>query len=151
MKKLKDILYGVSIESIIGSTAILIKGIEFDSRKVEKETLFVAQKGVILDGYDFISDAIEQGAVAIICEKLPKKSVTGIVYVVVSSASEALGLVAANFYDNPSKNLKLIGLTGTNGKTTVASLLFELFTALGYHCGLISTIKISYQLSLIHI
>ena len=74
MKKLKDILYGVSIESIIGSTAILIKGIEFDSRKVEKETLFVAQKGVILDGYDFISDAIEQGAVAIICEKIPEKS-----------------------------------------------------------------------------
>ena len=145
MKKLQDILYGVSIESIIGSTAILIKGIEFDSRKVEKETLFVAQKGVILDGYDFISDAIEQGAVAIICEKIPEKCVMGIVYVVVTSASEALGLIAANFYDNPSKNLKLIGLTGTNGKTTVASLLFELFTALGYHCGLISTIKISYQ------
>ena len=145
MKKLQDILYGVSIESIIGSTIIKIKDIEFDSRNVQKETLFVAQKGVILDGHDFISDAIDQGAVAIICEKLPEKCVTGIVYVVVSSASEALGLVATNFYDNPSKNLKLIGVTGTNGKTTVASLLFELFSALGYPCGLISTVKISYQ------
>ena len=105
-----------------------IKDIEFDSRKVQKETLFVAQKGVVFDGHDFIFNAIDQGAVAIICEKLPEKCVTGIVYVVVSSASEALGLVAANFYDNPSKNLKLIGVTGTNGKTTVASLLFELFT-----------------------
>jgi len=145
MKKLQDILYGVSIESTIGSTAILIKGIEFDSRKVQKETLFVAQKGDVLDGYDFISNAIEQGAVAIICEKIPEKYVVGIVYVIVASASEALGLIAANFYDNPSKNLKLIGVTGTNGKTTVASLLFELFTAVGYRCGLISTIKISYH------
>ena len=145
MKKLQDILYGVSIESIVGSTAIPIKDIEFDSRKIKKENLFIAQKGVVLDGHDFIFNAIEQGAVAIVCEKLPKKCVTGIVYVIVASASEALGHIAANFYDNPSKNLKLIGVTGTNGKTTVASLLFELFTSIGYPCGLISTVKISYQ------
>ena len=145
MKKLQDILYGVSIESIVGSTAIPIKDIEFDSRKIKKENLFIAQKGVVLDGHDFIFDAIEQGAVAIVCEKLPKKCATGIVYVIVASASEALGHIAANFYDNPSKNLKLIGVTGTNGKTTVASLLFELFTSIGYPCGLISTVKISYQ------
>ena len=145
MKKLQDILYGVSIESIVGSTAIPIKDIEFDSRKIKKENLFIAQKGVVLDGHDFIFNAIEQGAVAIVCEKLPKKCTTGIVYVIVASASEALGQIAANFYDNPSKNLKLIGVTGTNGKTTVASLLFELFTSIGYPCGLISTVKISYQ------
>ena len=145
MKKLQDILYGVSIESIVGSTAIQIKDIEFDSRKIKKENLFIAQKGVVLDGHDFIFNAIEQGAVAIVCEKLPKKCTTGIVYVIVASASESLGHIAANFYDNPSKNLKLIGVTGTNGKTTVASLLFELFTSIGYPCGLISTVKISYQ------
>ena len=145
MKKLQDILYGVSIESIVGSTAIPIKDIEFDSRKIKKENLFIAQKGVVLDGHDFIFNAIEQGAVAIVCEKLPKKCVMGIVYVIVASASEALGHIATNFYDNPSKNLKLIGVTGTNGKTTVASLLFELFTSIGYPCGLISTVKISYQ------
>ena len=145
MKKLQDILYGVSIESIVGSTAIPIKDIEFDSRKIKKENLFIAQKGVVLDGHDFIFNAIEQGAVAIVCEKLPKKCATGIVYVIVASASEALGHIASNFYDNPSKNLKLIGVTGTNGKTTVASLLFELFTSIGYPCGLISTVKISYQ------
>ena len=145
MKKLQDILYGVSIESIVGSTAIPIKDIEFDSRKIKKENLFIAQKGVVLDGHDFIFNAIEQGAVAVVCEKLPKKCATGIVYVIVASASEALGHIAANFYDNPSKNLKLIGVTGTNGKTTVASLLFELFTSIGYPCGLISTVKISYQ------
>ena len=145
MKKLQDILYGVSIESIVGSTAIPIKDIEFDSRKIKKENLFIAQKGVVLDGHDFIFNAIEQGAVAIVCEKLPKKCARGIVYVIVASASEALGHIAANFYDNPSKNLKLIGVTGTNGKTTVASLLFELFTSIGYPCGLISTVKISYQ------
>tara|TARA_B100001059_G_scaffold234603_1_gene277617 strand:- start:1097 stop:2545 length:1449 start_codon:yes stop_codon:yes gene_type:complete len=145
VKKLQDILYGVSIESIVGSTAIPIKDIEFDSRKIKKENLFIAQKGVVLDGHDFIFNAIEQGAVAVVCEKLPKKCATGIVYVIVASASEALGHIAANFYDNPSKNLKLIGVTGTNGKTTVASLLFELFTSIGYPCGLISTVKISYQ------
>jgi UDP-N-acetylmuramoyl-L-alanyl-D-glutamate--2,6-diaminopimelate ligase len=145
MKKLQDILYGVSIESIVGSTAIRIKDIEFDSRKIKKENLFIAQKGVVLDGHDFIFNAIEQGAVAIVCEKLPEKCATGIVYVLVASTSEALGHIAANFYDNPSKNLKLIGVTGTNGKTTVASLLFELFTSIGYPCGLISTVKISHQ------
>ena len=99
MKKLQDILYGVSIESIVGSTAIPIKDIEFDSRKIKKENLFIAQKGVVLDGHDFIFNAIEQGAVAIVCEKLPEKCAIGIVYVVVASASEALGQIAANFYD----------------------------------------------------
>jgi len=145
VKKLQDVLYGVKIDSIAGSTAIQIKGIEFDSRKIQNENLFVAQKGVISDGYNFISNAIENGAVAIVCEKLPEKCEPGIVYVVVTNASEGLGQIAANFYNNPSKKLKLIGVTGTNGKTTVASLLFELFKTFGYSCGLISTVKISYE------
>ena len=145
MKKLQDILYGVAIESIVGSTAVEIESIEFDSRKVKKEALFVAQKGVVADGYEFISSALSNGAVAIICEQLPEECKKGIVYVVVENASKALGLVAANYYDNPSQKLCLVGVTGTNGKTTIASLLFELFNALGYPCGLISTVKISYQ------
>ncbi|MCH1433649.1 MAG: UDP-N-acetylmuramoyl-L-alanyl-D-glutamate--2,6-diaminopimelate ligase [Flavobacteriaceae bacterium] len=145
MKKLQDILYGVAIESIVGSTAIEVESIEFDSRKVKKEALFVAQKGVVTDGHEFISSALSNGAVAIICEQLPEECKKGIVYVVVENASKALGQVAANYYDNPSQKLSLVGVTGTNGKTTIASLLFELFTALGYPCGLISTVKISYQ------
>ena len=145
MKKLKDILYGVAIESIVGSTGIVIEAIQFDSRKVQNGVLFVAQKGVVSDGHDFIPMAIEKGAVAIVCETLPEHCKTGMVYVVVANASEALGLISSNFYDNPSSKLKLIGVTGTNGKTTVASLLFELFSSLGYPCGLLSTVKIAYQ------
>lgn len=145
MKKLQDILYSVAIESIVGSTAIEVESIEFDSRKVKKEALFIAQKGVVTDGHEFISSALSNGAVAIICEQLPEECKKGIVYVVVENASKALGQVAANYYDNPSQKLSLVGVTGTNGKTTIASLLFELFTALGYPCGLISTVKISYQ------
>lgn len=144
MKKLQDLLYGVAIERIVGSTAIAVKAIEFDSRKVEKESLFVAQKGVISDGHDFISSAITKGAVAIICEELPEVCTPGVVYAVVENASKALGQMAANFYDTPSKKLTLVGITGTNGKTTIASLLYELYSALGYSCGLISTVKIAY-------
>ena len=131
MKKLQDILYSVAIESIVGSTAIEVESIEFDSRKVKKEALFIAQKGVVTDGHEFISSALSNGAVAIICEQLPEECKKGIVYVVVENASKALGQVAANYYDNPSQKLSLVGVTGTNGKTTIASLLFELFTALG--------------------
>ena len=100
---------------------------------------------MVADGYEFISSALSNGAVAIICEQLPEECKKGIVYVVVENASKALGLVAANYYDNPSQKLCLVGVTGTNGKTTIASILFELFNALGYPCGLISTVKISYQ------
>jgi len=144
VKKLQDLLYGVAIERIVGSTAIAVKAIEFDSRKVEKESLFVAQKGVISDGHDFISSAITKGAVAIICEELPEVCTPGVVYAVVENASKALGQMAANFFDTPSKKLTLVGITGTNGKTTIASLLYELYSALGYPCGLISTVKIAY-------
>ena len=128
MKKLQDILYGVSIESIVGSTALMVDSIEFDSRKINQGALFVAQKGVASDGHDFIANAILNGAVVVVCERLPKTCQTGIVYVVVPNASEALGLIAANFYNHPSHKLILIGVTGTNGKTTIASLLFDLFS-----------------------
>ena len=145
MKKLQDILYGVSIESIVGSTALMVDSIEFDSRKINQGALFVAQKGVASDGHDFIANAILNGAVVVVCERLPKTCQTGIVYVVVPNASEALGLIVANFYNHPSNKLTLIGVTGTNGKTTIASLLFDLFSGLGYSCGLISTVKIKYH------
>ena len=119
MKKLQDILYGVAIESIVGSTAIEVESIEFDSRKVKKEALFIAQKGVVTDGHEFISSGLRNGAVAFICEQLPEECKKGIVYVVVENASKALGQVAANYYDNPSQKLSLVGVTGTNGKYKV--------------------------------
>jgi UDP-N-acetylmuramoyl-L-alanyl-D-glutamate--2,6-diaminopimelate ligase len=108
LKKLQDILYGVSIESIVGSTSVLINSVEFDSRRIQKEALFIAQKGVLSDGHDFISNAIDRGAKAILCEVLPEECKKGIVYVRVSKDTGALGIVASNFYDNPSKKLSLV-------------------------------------------
>ena len=108
MKKLQDILYGVAIESIIGSTLVGVESIQFDSRKVKKGALFVAQKGVVTDGHEFILSALSKGAVAIICEHLPEECKKGIVYVVVENASKALGRVVANYYDNPSQKLSLV-------------------------------------------
>ncbi|MDB2327713.1 UDP-N-acetylmuramoyl-L-alanyl-D-glutamate--2,6-diaminopimelate ligase [Flavobacteriaceae bacterium] len=145
MKKLQDILYGVTIDKIIGSTALKIDSIDFDSRKITKGALFIAQKGAVVDGHDYIHQAIEKGAIAIICEELPSVCVDGIVYVVTSDASGALGIMASNFYGNPSEQMVLVGVTGTNGKTTISSLLYQLFKGLGYPCGLISTVKIQYQ------
>ena len=145
MKILRDILYGVTIEKIIGSTSIEVIAVAFDSRKIERGALFVAQKGVVVDGHDYIDLAIKKGAIAIVCEELPSVCEKGVVYVVTSDASGALGILSLNFFNNPSEQLTLIGVTGTNGKTTIASLLYELFTGLGYPCGLISTVKIEYQ------
>jgi len=140
MKLLKDILYKVSMDGVIGSTSTSVNSIAFDSRKVERNGLFIAIKGEISDGHDFIEMAIEKGANSIICEKMPDNIHSGVTYVQVNNSHEALGQIASNFYDNPSRKLKLIGITGTNGKTTTASLLFQLFTDLGYQVGLISTI-----------
>lgn len=142
MKLLKDILYKVRIEQVVGSTNTAIEAITFDSRMVVAFTAFVATRGTQVDGHTFITKAINSGASAIICEELPADLKEGVTYVRVEDASVALGVLAANFYDHPSKKLKLVGITGTNGKTSTATLLFRLFRALGYKCGLISTVEI---------
>ena len=140
MKLLKDILYKVDLYRIEGDANIAIPHMCFDSRQVQKDTLFVAVKGSLSDGHDYIVKAIELGALAIICEDLPAKLNENVVYVIVKDSSRALGVVASNFYDNPSEKIKLVGVTGTNGKTTVATLLHNLFQALGYKAGLLSTV-----------
>lgn len=142
MKNLKDILYKVAVESVIGSTDLFISNIEFDSRKIEKNTLFIAQKGLVFDGHKFIDSSINDGAIAIICEELPSKIIENITYIKVNDSNESLAIISSNFFDNPSEKLKLIGVTGTNGKTTIATLLFELFNKANFKVGLLSTIKI---------
>ncbi|MGI9540451.1 MAG: UDP-N-acetylmuramoyl-L-alanyl-D-glutamate--2,6-diaminopimelate ligase, partial [Flavobacteriaceae bacterium] len=144
MKTLQDILFGVSIKATVGKTAVEVEGIHFDSRIIQKGFVYVAQKGVLADGHDFIAPAISKGATAIICETLPDRYDEDIVYVKVENSSKTLGIVTSNFYDNPSKKLILLGVTGTNGKTTIASLLHALFSSEGYSSGLLSTVKISY-------
>ena len=144
MKTLKDLLYKVAIEGTSGTPSVRVNSLSFDSRTIKKGGLFIAQKGVQVDGHDYISHAIDNGAQAIVCESLPKEREDGVTYVVVANASRALGIIASNFFDNPSEKLKLVGITGTNGKTSVASLLYELFTNEGYDCGLLSTVKIKY-------
>ncbi len=142
MIQLKDVLYKVSLNSVVGSTAVAINNIEFDSRKIGLNDVFVAINGVQSNGHDFIQKAADKGALAIICEVIPEQIVNGITYVEVEDTSQALAQMAANFYANPSANLKLIGVTGTNGKTTIASLLYNLFTNAGYKVGLLSTVVV---------
>lgn len=142
MKLLRDILYKVSIEEIAGGTHLAIASVAFDSRKVEKFSLFVAISGTVVDGHAFIDKAISQGAIAVLCEKMPETLADGITYIRVADTHAALALAAANFYDNPSAQLKLVGVTGTNGKTTVATLLYNLFRNLGAKCGLLSTVRV---------
>jgi UDP-N-acetylmuramoyl-L-alanyl-D-glutamate--2,6-diaminopimelate ligase len=141
MKLLKDILYKVRIVEVIGSTNVAITAISFDSRKIEKDSLFVATKGTQSDGHKYIDDTIAKGAIAVLCEELPQNINEKITYIKVSDTSAALGILAGNFYDNPSESLLLVGVTGTNGKTTTVTLLFSLFKKLGYKVGLISTVK----------
>jgi UDP-N-acetylmuramoyl-L-alanyl-D-glutamate--2,6-diaminopimelate ligase len=140
MAELKDILYRVHITSTSGGMSVDVKGICFDSRKVKPGFLFIAVKGTQSDGHAFIEKSVADGAVAIIAEKLPESISDKITYVTVKDSAKALGIVAGNFYGNPSAKIKLIGVTGTNGKTTVATLLFKLFTSLGYRCGMLSTV-----------
>ncbi|MEE9362951.1 MAG: UDP-N-acetylmuramoyl-L-alanyl-D-glutamate--2,6-diaminopimelate ligase [Cellulophaga sp.] len=142
MKSLKDILYGVSLSAVSGSTEVILNAINFDSRKVVLNDVFVAIKGIITDGHKYIDTAIGLGAIAIVCEKLPEQMKDGITYVEVENGNSALAIMASNYYNTPSKNLKLVGVTGTNGKTTVSSLLFQLFKKAGYKVGLLSTIVI---------
>jgi len=142
MKLLKDILYAVGLRAVSGSTNVMVNEIHFDSRNVKMDDVFIAVRGTITDGHNFIEKAINSGAKAIICETLPEQLVNEITYVEVHDSNQALALMASNFYGNPSKNLKLVGTTGTNGKTTVSSLLYQLFKKAGYKVGLLSTIKI---------
>jgi UDP-N-acetylmuramoyl-L-alanyl-D-glutamate--2,6-diaminopimelate ligase len=139
---LKDILYKAAIEVVRGTTEMPIAKIEFDSRKVEENDVFVAIRGSLSDGHDFIDKAIDLGAVAVVCDTLPKVIVSGVTYIQVKDTNEALAFLASNYYGNPSQNLKLVGVTGTNGKTTIASLLYQLFKKAGYKVGLLSTVKI---------
>lgn len=140
MKLLKDILYKVRLVGVIGSTNSSVSSIAFDSRSIERNGLFVATRGTSVDGHQFIEVAIESGAKAIVCETMPENIISGVTYIQVENSNQALGLIASNFFGNPSSKLKLIGVTGTNGKTTTTSLLFDLFQKLGYKVGLISTV-----------
>lgn len=142
MKLLKDILYGVSLSAVSGDTSVMVNQIHFDSRKVEMDDVFVAIRGTVTDGHEYIQKAIDLGARAIVCEELPELVVNGVTYLQVNDCNSALAVIASNFYENPSKNLKLIGVTGTNGKTTVTTLLYNLFKKAGFKVGLISTIKV---------
>ena len=139
---LKEIVYKVAIEAVKGSTEIAVNKIEFDSRKVEANDVFVAIRGTISNGHDFIEKAISLGATAIVCDTLPDVTVAGITYIQVKDTNSALAFMASNYFDNPSSKLRLVGITGTNGKTTIASLLYQLFKKAGYKVGLLSTVKI---------
>jgi UDP-N-acetylmuramoyl-L-alanyl-D-glutamate--2,6-diaminopimelate ligase len=141
MMYLSDIIEGLAFTELQGSADMEISAVAFDSRKVIPGSLFVAVKGTVVDGHDYISQAIDDGAVAVICEVLPARVTGEVDFLMVADSSVALGIVSANFYDNPSAKLKLIGITGTNGKTTIATLLYKLFRDLGYKCGLLSTVE----------
>ncbi|ANE50551.1 UDP-N-acetylmuramoyl-L-alanyl-D-glutamate--2,6-diaminopimelate ligase [Flavisolibacter tropicus] len=141
MSKLSDILYGVRITAINGDTGIAIDNVQIDSRKVGVGSLFIAVRGTLSDGHQFIQKAIEQGAVAVIAEEWTEPLSDKVTYIQVADSAEAAGQVAHNFYGRPSEQLQLVGVTGTNGKTTIATLLYKLFTALGYDCGLVSTVE----------
>ena len=140
--QLKDLLYKVTINAVSGSTQVDVIDIHFDSRKVALNDVFVAIRGTVTDGHKYIDKAVGQGAIAIVCESMPKNIVNGVTYVLVEDTMSALARIATNFYGNPSHNLKLVGVTGTNGKTTVSSLLYQLFSKAGYKVGLLSTVKI---------
>ncbi|WP_304197907.1 UDP-N-acetylmuramoyl-L-alanyl-D-glutamate--2,6-diaminopimelate ligase [Flavobacterium alvei] len=139
---LKEIIYKVAIEAVKGSTDIAINKMDFDSRKMEENDVFVAIRGSISDGHDYIEKAINLGAIAVVCDTFPENLISGITYIQVKDTNKALAFMAANYFGNPSSNLKLVGITGTNGKTTIASLLYQLFKKAGFKVGLLSTVKI---------
>ena len=141
MASLQQILYGVNIHSIVGTTSIEINDLQIDSRKVNPGNCFIAINGTLSDGHAFIESAIENGAVAIVCETIPPILNEKMHYVVVENSAIAAGIMAHNFYGCVTEKIKLVGVTGTNGKTTIATLLFKLFSSLGYKCGLISTVQ----------
>ena len=138
---LKDILYKVSIKSVYGNMEIAVKDLQTDSRKVTAGSCFIAIAGVVVNGHDFIETAIKNGATAVICEKMPEKYTETITYVAVESSPVAAGIMSHQFFDAPTSEFKLVGVTGTNGKTTIVTLLWKLFSSMGYKCGLISTVQ----------
>ncbi|MDW5287912.1 UDP-N-acetylmuramoyl-L-alanyl-D-glutamate--2,6-diaminopimelate ligase [Formosa sp. PL04] len=142
MSLLKDILYKVAIDTVIGTTNVQVNNIAFDSRKIELNDVFVAISGTVADGHGFIQTAVNNGALVVVCEHVPEARVNGVTYIQVADSKVALAIMASNFYHNPSENLKLVGVTGTNGKTTIATLLYQLFKNAGYKVGLLSTVKI---------
>lgn len=137
---LSDLLQNIIQKGLVGNTEIEVSGIRFDSRKVEKDSVFVATRGTATDGHDYISMAIEKGASAIVCETFPTEKVEGVTYVLVENSSDALGKMASAWFNFPSSKLTLVGVTGTNGKTTIATLLYQMFRQLGYKTGLLSTV-----------
>jgi len=139
-KILKHIITNIDIVGITGNVNVVIKGLELDSRQVEDGFLFAAIKGSQVDGHKFVDKAVEKGAVAVLCEELPEVIHSNICYVQVADASKALGEIASEFYNRPTDNIKLVGITGTNGKTTTVTLLYQLFRKLGYKVGLLSTV-----------
>ena len=141
MKVLKDILYKVSLLSTIGDMEVRVKDIVFDSRKVSEGSVFVAIAGTQVDGHEFIDKAIELGAKAVVCERLPESPSTYITWVQVKNTAQSLGILASNYFDNPSSQIKVVAVTGTNGKTTSVTLLHQLFMAMGYSTGLLSTVE----------
>lgn len=140
MKKIDDLLKGIDVVSVTGKKGVTVSAIEFDSRKISKGSLFIAVKGYKTDGHEYINQAVKAGAVAVICETLPDKTNEKISWIKVKDSEKALGVAASNFFDNPSRSLNLVGVTGTNGKTTIATLLYRTFQKLGYKCGLFSTV-----------
>lgn len=141
MKTLRDILYKAGLLEVFGTTELEIASVESDSRRVSSRVAFVAVKGLQTDGHLYIDQAIAKGAIAVVCEIMPVELLPSITYIRVKDSAVALGMMASNFYDNPSKSLKLVGITGTNGKTTIATLLHELFSKLGFPSGLLSTVR----------
>lgn len=140
MKLLKDILFRARITKVVGSTNVAVEHVTMDSRAVKSFSLFVAIQGVSSDGHAFIAKALDAGAVAVVCEQLPDQLRENITYVQVQNSAEALGFIADNFYDNPSEQFKVVAVTGTNGKTTTATLLYRLARKMGYKAGLLSTV-----------
>jgi UDP-N-acetylmuramoyl-L-alanyl-D-glutamate--2,6-diaminopimelate ligase len=138
---LQDILYKVAITSVKGNTNIEVKDLQIDSRKTGAGSCFIAVKGTAADGHTYIDTAVTNGATVIVCQVLPAILKDGVTYVQVADSAMAAGCISHNFYGEPSAKIKLVGVTGTNGKTTIATLLFKLFSALGYKCGLISTVQ----------
>lgn len=138
--KLSELLKHVNVLNVIGDAEVEITGVNIDSRRIESGHLFIAIPGTQTDGHRFIGKAIEQGAVAVLCENLPEKCDENVTYVTMKSTENAVGEVATQFYGDPSRKLKLVGVTGTNGKTTIATLLYNMFRKLGHKCGLLSTV-----------